>query len=148
MFKTNFLLFFLCIQLSFSQTSGAIYKQLKKFNTLSSVLYIAAHPDDENTLLISLFSNQFNSRTAYLSLTRGDGGQNLIGTELREGLGLIRTQELLEARKIDGGEQFFTTANDFGYSKNPKETLSIWDKNEILAQIVFRINSTGPRANY
>lgn len=144
MFKTNFLLFFLCIQLSFSQTSGAIYKKLKKFNTLSSVLYIAAHPDDENTRLISLFSNQFNSRTAYLSLTRGDGGQNLIGTELREGLGLIRTQELLEARKIDGGEQFFTTANDFGYSKNPKETLSIWNKNEILAQIIFRIRHFKP----
>ena len=144
MCKTNFLLFFLCIQLSFSQTSGAIYKQLKKFNTLSSVLYIAAHPDDENTRLISLFSNQFNSRTAYLSLTRGDGGQNLIGTELREGLGLIRTQELLEARKIDGGEQFFTTANDFGYSKNPKETLNVWDKNEILAQIIFRIRHFKP----
>ena len=144
MYKVNFLVFIFCIQLSFSQNSGAIYKQLKKFNTLSSVLYLAAHPDDENTRLISLFSNQFNSRTAYLSLTRGDGGQNLIGTELREGLGLIRTQELLEARKIDGGEQFFTTANDFGYSKNPTETLSIWNKNEVLAQIVFRIRHFKP----
>jgi len=121
-----------------------IFKQLEKFNTLSSVLYVAAHPDDENTRLISLFSNHYNTRTAYLSLTRGDGGQNLIGTELRESLGLIRTQELLEARKIDGGQQFFTTANDFGYSKNPDETLTIWDKNEILAQIVFRIRQFKP----
>jgi len=131
-------------QFIFSQSSGALYKQLKKFNTLSSVLYVAAHPDDENTRLISLFSNHYNSRTAYLSMTRGDGGQNLIGTELREGLGLIRTHELLGARKIDGGEQFFTTANDFGYSKNPEETLSIWDKNEVLSQIVFRIRQFKP----
>ena len=120
------------------QEGAQIFKQLKKLNTLASVLYVAAHPDDENTRLISLFSNHFNARTAYLSLTRGDGGQNLIGTELREGLGLIRTQELIEARKIDGGEQFFTTANDFGFSKHPKETLSIWNEKEILSQIVFR----------
>ena len=139
-----FLLFIFWIQFSFCQSSVEIFKQLKKFNTLSSILYIAAHPDDENTRLISLFSNQFNTRTAYLSMTRGDGGQNLIGTELREGLGLIRTQELLEARKIDGGKQFFTTANDFGYSKNPKETLNIWDKKEVLSQIVFRIRDFKP----
>ena len=144
MSKAKILIFIFWIQLSFSQTSGAIYKQLKKFNTLSSVLYLAAHPDDENTRLISLFSNQYNTRTGYLSMTRGDGGQNLIGTELREGLGLIRTQELLEARKIDGGEQYFTTANDFGYSKNPEETLTIWNKKEVLAQIVFRIRKFKP----
>ncbi|MDA9015205.1 PIG-L family deacetylase [Flavobacteriaceae bacterium] len=142
--NTYFLLFIFWVQLSFSQTSVALYKQLKKFNTLSSVLYVAAHPDDENTRLISLFSNHYNTRTAYLSMTRGDGGQNLIGTELRESLGLIRTQELLEARKIDGGQQFFTTANDFGYSKNPKETLSIWDKEEVLSQIVFKIRQFKP----
>ena len=143
--KKRFILFlFLWIQLSFSQSSVDLYKQLEKFNTLSSVLYVAAHPDDENTRLISLFSNHYNTRTAYLSMTRGDGGQNLIGTELRESLGLIRTQELLEARKIDGGQQFFTTANDFGYSKNPKETLNIWNKEEILSQIVFRIRQFKP----
>ena len=143
--KKCFILFlFLWIQLSFSQSSVDLYKQLEKFNTLSSVLYVAAHPDDENTRLISLFSNHYNTRTAYLSMTRGDGGQNLIGTELRESLGLIRTQELLEARKIDGGQQFFTTANDFGYSKNPKETLNIWNKEEILSQIVFRIRQFKP----
>ena len=126
------------------QSSSEIYKKIQKLNTLGSVLYVAAHPDDENTRLISLFSNQYNYNTAYLSMTRGDGGQNLIGTELQESLGLIRTQELLEARKIDGGQQFFTTANDFGYSKHPDETLKIWNKNEILAQIVFRIREFKP----
>ena len=141
--------FFIVIILLFSkfgtgQNGANIYKQITKLRTLCSVLYVAAHPDDENTRLISLFSNHYNAKTAYLSLTRGDGGQNLIGTELRESLGLIRTQELLEARRIDGGEQFFTTANDFGYSKHPSETLNIWDKNEILSQIVFRIRSFKP----
>ena len=106
-----------------------LYHQIQKLNFLGSVLYIAAHPDDENTRLISYLSNKVNARTGYLSLTRGDGGQNLIGPELREQLGAIRTQELLEARKIDGGEQFFSRANDFGFSKNPDETLQIWNKN-------------------
>ena len=142
--KISIIIISLCSQILIGQNGAKIYKQLKKLNKLSSVLYVAAHPDDENTRLISLFSNHYNARTAYLSLTRGDGGQNLIGTELREGLGLIRTQELLEARKIDGGEQFFTTANDFGYSKHPDETLSIWDKEQILAQIVYRIRAFKP----
>ncbi len=140
----GFIILMLCGQILFGQNGAEIFKQLKKLNTLSSVLYVAAHPDDENTRLISLFSNHYNARTAYLSITRGDGGQNLIGKQLREGLGLIRTQELLEARKIDGGEQFFTTANDFGYSKHPNETLSIWDKEEVLAQIVYRIRAFKP----
>lgn len=136
------LLFF--IQTLFCQDGASIFKQLKKLNTLASVLYVAAHPDDENTRLISLFSNHYNAQTAYLSMTRGDGGQNLIGTELRESLGLIRTQELLEARKIDGGQQYFTTANDFGFSKHPDETLRIWNKDEILGQVVFRIRAFKP----
>lgn len=126
------------------QNGAELYKKLQKLNTLGNVLYVAAHPDDENTRLISLFANHYNYRTAYLSMTRGDGGQNLIGTELREGLGLLRTQELIEARAIDGGEQFFTTANDFGFSKHPEETLAIWNKNEILAQIVYRIRAFKP----
>ena len=142
--KVAFIIIIFCGQIIFGQNGAEIFKQLKKLNTLSTVLYIAAHPDDENTRLISLFSNHYNARTAYLSLTRGDGGQNLIGNELREGLGLIRTQELLEARKIDGGEQFFTTANDFGYSKHPDETLSIWNKDEVLKQIVYRIRAFKP----
>ena len=133
--KTYFLFLLIFAQNLTAQSSAEIYKKLKKLNTLGSVLYVAAHPDDENTRLISLFSNQYNYRTAYLSMTRGDGGQNLIGTELRESLGLIRTQELLEARKLDGGQQFFTTSNDFGYSKHPDETLAIWNKDEILHKL-------------
>src|SRR5688572_23169587 len=99
-------------------TSAEILQGLKKLNTVGSVLYIAAHPDDENTRLLTYLSRERNLRTGYLSLTRGDGGQNLVGKEQGELLGLIRTHELLGARKIDGAEQFFTRANDFGYSKN------------------------------
>ncbi len=122
----------------------AIYNQIQKLNFLGSVLYVAAHPDDENTRLISYLSNEKKARTGYLSLTRGDGGQNLIGPELRELLGVIRTQELIEARKIDGGEQFFTRANDFGYSKNPDETLQIWNKDEVLSDVVYIIRKFQP----
>lgn len=121
-----------------------LYHKIEKLNFLGSVLYIAAHPDDENTKLISYLLNEKNARTAYLSLTRGDGGQNLIGPELREQLGVIRTQELIEARKIDGGEQFFSRANDFGFSKNPDETLQIWDKNQVLNDVVWIIRNFKP----
>ncbi len=116
-----------------------LYNQIQKINFLGSVLYIAAHPDDENTRLISYLSNDIKAQTGYLSLTRGDGGQNLIGSELREQLGVIRTQELIEARKIDGGVQFFSRANDFGFSKNPDETLQIWDKEQVLSDIIWVI---------
>ncbi|MEW7278550.1 PIG-L family deacetylase [Aquimarina sp. 2201CG1-2-11] len=125
-------------------SSVEIYNSIKKLNFLGSVLYVAAHPDDENTRLISYMSNQIKARTAYLSLTRGDGGQNLIGPEIRELLGVIRTQELLAARKIDGGEQLFTRANDFGYSKHPDETLSIWDKKKVLGDVVWAIRKFRP----
>ncbi len=125
-------------------TSSQIYESIQKLNFLGSVLYVAAHPDDENTRLISYMSNHVKARTAYLSLTRGDGGQNLIGPELRELLGVIRTQELLAARRIDGGEQLFTRANDFGYSKHPDETLEIWDKNEVLSDVVLAIRQFKP----
>ncbi|WP_291097408.1 MULTISPECIES: PIG-L family deacetylase [unclassified Flavobacterium] len=124
--------------------SAEIYNQIQKLNFLGSVLYIAAHPDDENTRLISYLSNETKARTGYLSLTRGDGGQNLIGSQLRELLGVIRTQELIEARKIDGGTQFFSRANDFGFSKNPEETLQIWDKEKVLADIVWAIRKFQP----
>jgi LmbE family N-acetylglucosaminyl deacetylase len=124
--------------------SSEIFNQIQKLNFLGSVLYVAAHPDDENTRLISYLSNEKKARTGYLSLTRGDGGQNLIGAELRELLGVIRTQELIEARKIDGGEQFFSRANDFGYSKNPDETLRIWDKNQVLSDVVWTIRKFRP----
>ena len=146
-FKT--LLFLLCFlsikaQQPTKPNSVEIYHQIEKLNFLGSVLYLAAHPDDENTRLISYLSNQKNARTAYLSLTRGDGGQNLIGPELRELLGVIRTQELIEARKIDGGEQFFSRANDFGFSKTPDETLQIWDKNQVLSDVVWIIRNFQP----
>src|SRR5918997_90703 len=105
-----------------SPTSADIYLGLRKLNVLGSVLYIAAHPDDENTRLLTYFSKDRLYRTGYLSLTRGDGGQNLIGEEQGISLGLIRTQELLAARRIDRAEQFFSTAYDFGFSKNSDET--------------------------
>jgi LmbE family N-acetylglucosaminyl deacetylase len=124
--------------------ASEIYESIKKLNFLGSVLYVAAHPDDENTRLISYMSNQVKARTAYLSLTRGDGGQNLIGPEIRELLGVIRTQELLTARQIDGGEQRFTRANDFGYSKHPDETLEIWNKEEVLSDVVLAIRQFQP----
>lgn len=121
-----------------------IYNQIQKLNFLGTVLYVAAHPDDENTRLISYMANGQKARTGYLSLTRGDGGQNLIGPELRELLGVIRTQELIEARKIDGGEQFFTRANDFGYSKIPDETLEIWNKNQVMEDMIYIIRKFQP----
>jgi len=105
---------------------------------------VAAHPDDENTRLISYMSNEVKARTAYLALTRGDGGQNLIGPEIRELLGVIRTQELLAARGVDGGQQLFTRANDFGFSKHPDETLQIWDKDDVLSDVVWAIRNFKP----
>lgn len=124
--------------------ASEIYESIKKLNFLGSVLYIAAHPDDENTRLISYLSNDVKARTAYLSITRGDGGQNLIGSELSELLGVIRTQELLEARKIDGGEQLFTRANDFGFSKHPDETFNFWGKEAVLSDVVLAIRRFQP----
>tara|TARA_R110002051_G_scaffold165130_2_gene235902 strand:- start:18316 stop:20847 length:2532 start_codon:yes stop_codon:yes gene_type:complete len=121
-----------------------IYHSIEELNFLGSALYIAAHPDDENTRLISYLANNTKARTGYLSLTRGDGGQNLIGPELRELLGVLRTQELLAARRVDGGEQFFTRANDFGYSKHPNETLEIWNKEAILGDVVRVIRNFKP----
>src|SRR6478672_1492244 len=147
------LLLFICslffIQYSFSQppaswTSAEIYQGLRKLNVLGSVLYIAAHPDDENTRLIAYFSKDRLFRTGYLSLTRGDGGQNLIGDEQGIELGLIRTQELLAARRVDGGEQFFTRAFDFGFSKNPQETFTKWDREKILSDVVWVIRKFQP----
>ncbi|MEZ4882354.1 MAG: PIG-L family deacetylase [Flavobacteriaceae bacterium] len=125
-------------------TASEIYHELQKLNFVGSALYIAAHPDDENTRLISYLVNDVHANTAYLSLTRGDGGQNLVGPELRELLGVIRTQELMAARKTDGGQQFFTRANDFGYSKNPDETFDFWTKNEVLGDVVMAIRKFKP----
>ncbi len=133
----------------FSQTppslnSTEILLGLKKLRVVGSVLYVAAHPDDENTRLLAYMSKERLYRTGYLSLTRGDGGQNLIGDEQGIELGLIRTQELLAARRIDGAEQFFTRAYDFGFSKSTDESLKIWDKEKILSDVVWVIRKFQP----
>ena len=124
--------------------SSDIKIHLEKLNTLGSVLYFAAHPDDENTRLIAWLAQEKKYRTGYLSLTRGEGGQNLIGTDLGVDLGLIRTQELLAARRTDKGEQFFSSAFDFGFSKTHEETFRFWDKQSILAEAVYIIRKFRP----
>ncbi len=128
---------------NFYSTSN-ISSMLEKLDVFGKVLYIAAHPDDENTRLIAYLANEKKYETAYLSATRGGGGQNFLGTHLKDNLGLIRTQELLEARKIDGGQQFFTSAIDFGYSKEPIETLNFWNEEKILSDFVWIIRKFRP----
>ena len=145
----TFLLFTFYFLLSYAQApksynSAEILLQLKKLNVLGSVLYVAAHPDDENTRLLAYLANEKLYRTGYLSLTRGDGGQNLIGDEQGVDLGLIRTQELLAARRMDGAEQFFTRAFDFGYSKSPDETMKFWGHDKVLSDVVWVIRKFRP----
>jgi LmbE family N-acetylglucosaminyl deacetylase len=118
--------------------------ELEKLTVVGSALYVAAHPDDENTALLAWLAKGRKVRTGYLSLTRGSGGQNLIGTEQGDLLGVLRTQELLAARRIDGAEQFFTRAVDFGYSKGPEETLRIWGRDAVLSDIVWVIRRFRP----
>ncbi|MDN3692449.1 PIG-L family deacetylase [Chryseobacterium tructae] len=124
--------------------SSEIYRELKTLKQLPKVLYLAAHPDDENTGLLSWLINDQNVETGYLSLTRGDGGQNLLGTEQGAALGLIRTHELLEARKLDGAQQFFTRAIDFGFSKNTTDTFKQWNADSITADVVWVIRKFRP----
>ncbi|MEM6803952.1 MAG: PIG-L family deacetylase [Bacteroidota bacterium] len=126
------------------KSASEIQHALKKIQVLGSVLYIAAHPDDENTRMIAYYAKGKGYRTAYLSLTRGDGGQNLLGNEKGFALGILRTQELLQARRTDGGEQMFSRAYDFGYSKTPEETLKFWDKEKVLADVVWAIRKFRP----
>ena len=148
--KLFLLLFFSSfIQITFAQapktySSSQIFQQIKKLDVLGSVLYVAAHPDDENTRLLAFLANDKLYRTGYLSMTRGDGGQNLIGDEQGIELGLIRTQELLAARRIDGAEQFFTRAYDFGFTKSPVETFQFWDHDKILSDVVWVIRKFQP----
>jgi LmbE family N-acetylglucosaminyl deacetylase len=123
---------------------AAVLQELRSFDQWGSILYIAAHPDDENTQLIAYLARGRNYRTAYLSLTRGDGGQNVLGPELGVELGVIRTQELLAARRVDGGRQFFTRAIDFGFSKDYRQTLNVWDTQQVLADIVRVIRTFRP----
>ena len=136
--------FILSAQPPVTWTSADMYLAIRKLNVLGSVLYIAAHPDDENTRLLTYFSKDKTYRTGYLSMTRGDGGQNLIGNEQGIELGLIRTQELLSARRVDGAEQFFTRAYDFGFSKSPDETFTKWHKEKILSDVVWVIRKFQP----
>ena len=128
------------------RSSSEIELALKKLGVMGRVLHVAAHPDDENTRLISYWSNGALYDAAYLSLTRGGGGQNLIGPQLGEALGLIRTQELLAARRIDGGKQFFTRARDFGFSKSSEETMKIWGHEDVLSDVVWVIRKFRPDA--
>lgn len=137
------LLLFVCVS-AFATDASQLQLELNKLTVLGSAMYVAAHPDDENTALIAYLANERLLRTAYLSMTRGDGGQNLIGDEQGPLLGILRTQELLAARRIDGGEQYFTRAIDFGYSKNPQETLAIWGHDTILADVVWNIRRFQP----
>ncbi|HXR48069.1 MAG TPA: PIG-L family deacetylase [Candidatus Limnocylindrales bacterium] len=124
--------------------SSVILRDLYNFDELGSVLYVAAHPDDENTQLIAYLAGGRHYRTAYLSLTRGDGGQNVLGPQFGDELGVIRTEELLAARRIDGGRQYFSRAVDFGFSKDYRETLRIWDKQEVLSDMVRVIREFRP----
>jgi LmbE family N-acetylglucosaminyl deacetylase len=123
---------------------AAILQELRSFREMGSVLHVAAHPDDENTQLITYLARGRGYRAAYLSITRGDGGQNEIGPEFDEKLGVARTQELLAARRLDGGRQFFTRAIDFGFSKTPEETLRIWDHEQVLSDVVRVIRTFQP----
>jgi len=127
-----------------SYNSSEIQLALNKLNVLGSVLYIAAHPDDENTSVLAYMSKGKLYQTAYMSLTRGDGGQNLMGSEKGDLLGVVRTQELFSARNIDGGKQFFSRAIDFGYSKTPEETLNNWDRVKIIEDVVYVIRKFRP----
>ncbi|MEC5158370.1 PIG-L family deacetylase [Chryseobacterium sp. MP_3.2] len=140
----SFFMSLLCSAQSLQNTSSEIYDDLLRLQNNTTVMYIAAHPDDENTRVISWLTHDKHVDAVYLSLTRGDGGQNLIGTEKGELLGLLRTQELLEARKIDKGRQWFTRALDFGYSKTATETLKFWDKQQVLSDVVWAIRKNKP----
>ncbi len=125
-------------------SAAVILQELREFRECGSVLYIAAHPDDENTQFIAYMAKERAMRVGYLSLTRGEGGQDLIGPELGDPLGVIRTQELLAARRIDGGQQFFTRAKDFGFSKDYEQTLAKWDKHAVLSDVVRVIREFQP----
>ena len=150
--KPFFLTFFVSLvssltayaQPQLQMSSAEILHGMKKLSVLGSVLYVAAHPDDENTRFLAYMARERQYRTGYLAMTRGDGGQNLIGEEQGVELGLIRTQELLAARRVDGAEQFFTRAFDFGYSKSTDEALNMWDKEKILSDAVWVIRKFRP----
>ncbi|MFN6092298.1 MAG: PIG-L family deacetylase, partial [Bacteroidota bacterium] len=129
---------------AFSQTHFSLKNDLLKLKNTTTVLYLAAHPDDENNLLISYLAKGKHYRTIYFSLTRGDGGQNLIGSEQGPELGMLRTQELLKARSVDGGEQYFRNAYDFGFSKSAQETFEHWDQGSLIKDLILAIRVVQP----
>jgi LmbE family N-acetylglucosaminyl deacetylase len=145
-FVSSILLVAVCMSTPVNAEPDAAHIQLglRRLGVVGRVLYVAAHPDDENTALLAYLQNDALVRTAYLSMTRGDGGQNLIGSEQGPELGLIRTQELLAARRLDGAEQFFTRARDFGFSKSPDETMRIWGREAVLADVVSVVRRFRP----
>ena len=128
----------------YDQGGNGLFHLLQRLNTSASVMMIGAHPDDEDTALLAYLARHENARTAYLSLTRGDGGQNIIGTELGESLGVLRTEELLQARRIDGAEQYFTRAYDFGFTKTLAEARKTWDEETVLCDVVYAIREFRP----
>ena len=144
----RFCLFFITLSIGISsfanKSNGEIYVDLQKLFSMKRVLYVAAHPDDENTRALAWLSLGEKAETAYFSLTRGDGGQNLIGNELSEDLGVLRTQELLAARSHDCAKQYFSRAVDFGYSKSAKESFELWGKDQLMADLVLMIRKFQP----
>jgi LmbE family N-acetylglucosaminyl deacetylase len=146
--KNSLLILLFCFHLSSSlaqqKSSSQLYEDLKAIQVLGTVLHVAAHPDDESTNMLTWFARDQHWETNYFSCTRGDGGQNLIGDEQGIALGLIRTQELLAARRLDGAHQYFSQAMDFGFSKSTDEALKIWNKDLILSNLVYIIRKTRP----
>ena len=134
----------LAAQAPAARDAAELQRGLDKLQVLGSILYVAAHPDDENTAALACFSKGLKLRTAYLSLTRGGGGQNLIGPEREDALAALRTQELLAARRLDGAEQYFTRAVDFGFSKTARETLAIWGQEAVLGEVVWTFRKLRP----
>ena len=128
----------------YDKGASALVRQLKRLQTTASVLHIGAHPDDEDSALVAYHARSVNARTAYLSITRGSGGQNIIGSEQSDALGVIRTEELLQARNLDGAEQYFTSAKDYGFSKHNNEVVKFWPENVVLRDIVRTIREFRP----
>ena len=128
----------------YDKGASVLVRQLKRLQTTASVLHIGAHPDDEDSALVAYHARSMNARTAYLSITRGSGGQNIIGSEQSDALGVIRTEELLQARNLDGAEQYFTSAKDYGFSKHNNEVVKFWPENMVLRDIVRTIREFRP----
>jgi LmbE family N-acetylglucosaminyl deacetylase len=124
--------------------AGGLGMKLKKLPTIASAMHTAAHPDDEDSALIAKLARGDHARVSYLSLTRGEGGQNVIGPELFESLGIIRSEELLQARRLDGGDQHFTRFMEYGFSKKREEAARIWGEKEVLGDMVRAIRLYRP----